>query len=85
MAPWSAPLSLLSNRENFLTDGDKHVNVDLPVLQRSLNVLDVIFVGKGSTILLQTGFDFGPLLFGEEASTTEGEYQLLSRNEMKKP
>jgi len=53
------------------TDSDQHVNVDLPVLESGVEVLDVILVGEGAAIQLEPVLDFITFFLGEETGTKE--------------
>ena len=51
-----------------LTDGDHHVDVDLPVLDSLEEVLHVELVGEGAAVSLEPARDFGTLFLGQEGS-----------------
>ena len=49
-------------------DGDQHVDVDLPVLEGGVKVLDVEVVGERVAILLETALNLDSLNWGKELS-----------------
>jgi len=57
-------------------DSDQHVNVDLPVSESGVEVLDVVFVGEGASIQLQAVLDFVALSLSEEACAKERKSEL---------
>jgi hypothetical protein len=51
------------------TDGDKHVNVDLPVLEGIPEVLAVVLIRQRRPILLEPRLDFSPLFRRQKSRT----------------
>jgi hypothetical protein len=51
------------------TDGDNHVNVNLPISQSREQIFNVVFVGESSTILPETGLDFTAFVLGQKSGT----------------
>lgn len=52
------------------SDGDQHMDVNLPVLNSVEKVLDVVLVGQGSSVGLEPALNFR-LLFGSQKFGTE--------------
>jgi len=61
------------------TDGDQHVDVDLPVLEGGEDILVVELVGEGGAILLESGFDFVALILGQKFGTKVNAISKLNR------
>lgn len=53
------------------SDGDHHVNPNLPVHESNLEVLDVVLIGQSIAILVKTALDLNLLLSSQEGGTKE--------------
>lgn len=48
------------------SNGDQHVDVDLPVFEGIHGVLQIKLIGEVSSVMLETSFDFHALFIGQE-------------------
>jgi len=54
-----------------LTNGDKHVDVDLPILQCRIQILNIVLVSQRTTIFLETGLDFAAFVLRQKPGTVD--------------
>jgi len=57
-------------------DGNKHVDINLPVFESVLRELEVEFIGERATIRLEAALDFRAFFLREEFSTIDVSFQL---------
>lgn len=61
----------MSNRRHNRTDGDKHMDVDLPIFDSRPEVLDVVVVGEAAAVMPKPSLDLSPLILSQESGTFE--------------